>query len=59
MSDWYDDAFRKSEEGSVIVRMDVGVLDVFVGDCVGGFGMCEVTCVFMRGLNDDEVRAEL
>ena len=43
----------------MIVRLDVDVLEVFVGDYVGGFGMCEVTCVFMRGLNDDEVRAEL
>ena len=43
----------------MIVRLDVDALDVFVGNYVGSFGMCEVTNVFMRGLNDDEVRAEL
>ena len=43
----------------MIVRVDVDVLDVFVGNCVGNSGMNEMTYVLVRGLNDNEVRAEL
>ena len=43
----------------MIVKVDVDVLDVFVENCVGSSGMCEVTYVLVRGLNDNEVRAEL
>ena len=59
LCDWNDDTFGESEEGCVIVRVGVDVLDSFVGNKVGGFGMCEVTYVFMRGFSDDEVETEL
>ena len=41
------------------MRVGDDVLDSFVGNNVGSFGMCEVTYVLMRGFNDDEVKAEL
>ena len=41
------------------MRVGVDILDRFVGNKVGGFGMCEVTYVFMRGFSDDEVETEL
>ena len=39
LSDWNDDAFGKGEEGCGIVRLGVDVLDSFVGNDVGSFGM--------------------
>ena len=55
LCDWNDDAFGESEEGCVIVRVGVDVLDSFVGNNVGCFGVCEVTYVVLKGFSDDEV----
>ena len=58
-SDWDDDACCKLEERCVVVGEEVDALDVFMGENVGGFGMCEVSYVVMRSFNSCEARAEL
>ena len=58
-SDWDDDACCEFEERSVVVGEEVAVLDVFVRENVGGFGMREVSYVVVRSFDNCEARTEL